>query len=521
MKNLKYGLGLVLMGLAGHAFAQNETDALRYSRIQFGGPARTLGIAGANVALGADLGNLSSNPAGLGLFRKSEFSFTPGLGLGQAETQAPGADTRLTANRNSFHVGSFGAVFTNRLTDDDISSDWRGSSFGIGFTRLNDFNAQYRYTNTVSENRSFFERLRNPEFVDGSLIGAYDDIDAQYKDGEYVSLDGLAYGGLLTGFYDKKKRADPRVPEDSLGTIRRVGPITQNETVLTTGGQNQFDFAFGASYKDRLYVGASVGLVTSSYNETRTFQETEANDPNNTTPFLSLSRRDQVETRGTGLNLKVGAIYRLNDAVRLGGSVQTPTFMRLTDNYSTSLDTRFSALPQPGTALSASVKSLPGEYTYSLTTPFRASGGAAVTIGKHGFLTGDVEYLNYSQARLGGDAETNNTYAFDRENNSVKALYHSAVNVRFGGEARLDVFRVRAGYARYGDPFKTNEFDRTQQYFTGGLGLRQGNFFLDAAAVYALDKRYSQSYSLPNAAAPVIRIDGNRYTTSVTIGSTF
>jgi len=518
MKNVKYWFGLALMGFASHAFAQNETDALRYSRLQFGGSARTLGIGGANVALGADLGNLSSNPAGLGMFRKSELSFTPGLGLGQAEAQALGDGSAITDTRNSFHIGSFGAVFTRRLADDDNSSDWRGGSFGIGFTRLNDFNSQYRYATTVSEDRSLFERLRHPSQVNGSLDGAYDDIDSQYQNDEYTSLDGLAYAAYLTAFYGKKKNPT----QDSLGTIRRTGPISQTETVLTTGSQNQFDFAYGASYRDRLYIGGSLGIVTTHYNETRTFQETEANDPNNTTAFLSLRRRDEVQTRGTGFNLKVGAIYRANDFVRLGASIQTPTFTRLTDTYSTSLDTKFSSSPQTGvTATSASVKSLPGEYSYSLTTPFRASGGAAVTIGKHGFVTGDVEYVNYSQAHLGSDTESGNDYTFDAENSNVKSLYHSAVNLRVGGEARLDVFRIRAGYARYGDPYKTSDFDRMQQYFTAGLGLRQRNFFLDVAGVYALEKKYSQSYSLANNTAPIISVDGNRYTTSITIGTTF
>ncbi|GAA4016972.1 hemin receptor [Hymenobacter fastidiosus] len=515
MKNVKYWLGLALTGWASHAFAQNETDALRYSRIQFGGPARTLGIAGANVALGADLGNLSSNPAGLGLFRKSEFSFTPGLGLGQFDSRPLSSDNTLTDNSNSFHIGSLGAVFTGRLADEDNSSDWRAANFGVGLTRINDFNVRYHYNNTVDNNRSLLARLGNPSIIDNSLEATYTDIDEQYDNEDYYSLDGLAYGAGLTGYYEDQRG------NDSLGAVRRIGPILQNEVVLSTGSQTQFDLAFGTSYRDKLYLGAALGIVSTRYNETRTFQEREANDPTNATAFTSLTRRDQVETRGSGVNLRVGAIYRLHDAVRLGATIQTPTFMRLTDNYSTSFDTQFSRAPRTNFGTSGSVRSLPSDYTYSLTTPFRASGGAAVTIGKYGFLTGDVEYVNYSQARLGGDKETNNNDTFDAENNASKTLYGSAVNLRFGGEARLDIFRLRAGYARYGDPYKANEFDRTRQFFTAGVGLRQGKFFLDAASVYALEKRYDQSYSLADQAAPVINVNGNRYTTSVTIGTTF
>ena len=104
----RYTLGLALLGLASPLFAQNQDDALRYSRLQFGGPARTLGIAGANVALGADLGNLSSNPAGLGLFQRSEISISPGLGLGNADARAANVEgaASLRDSRSSLHLGS-------------------------------------------------------------------------------------------------------------------------------------------------------------------------------------------------------------------------------------------------------------------------------------------------------------------------------------------------------------------------------------------------------------------------------
>ena len=91
MKKRILWLSLALAaGPAGHAFAQGASDALRYSQLQFGGPARTQGIGGANVALGADFGNLTSNPAGLGMYQKSELHITPGIGLGQGDARIDG-----------------------------------------------------------------------------------------------------------------------------------------------------------------------------------------------------------------------------------------------------------------------------------------------------------------------------------------------------------------------------------------------------------------------------------------------
>ena len=167
----------------------------------------------------------------------------------------------------------------------------------------------------------------------------------------------------------------------------------------------------------------------------------------------------------------------------------------------------------------------PGEFNYTLTSPFRASGGAAVVIGKYGFLSGDVEYVNYGQARLGNDNSSDvstSDYDFSLDNSDIRSLYQSAVNLRAGGELRFDIFRVRAGFARYGDPYKDSSRDRTQNYYTGGVGIRQKNFYLDLAGVYGTTKRYYNPYTLPNPAdTPEVVVDANRFTTTVTAGFLF
>jgi hypothetical protein len=201
--------------------------------------------------------------------------------------------------------------------------------------------------------------------------------------------------------------------------------------------------------------------------------------------------------------------------------------MRLTESYRSSLQTSFN---RPITVdgqqySSASDESDLGDFDYTLTSPFRASGGATVLVGKYGFLSGDVEYVDYSQARLSNDNTTEdtngNTYDFGPHNDAIQDLYRSTVNLRVGGEARYDAFRFRLGYARYGDPYQTNDFDRTRQYVTGGLGLRQNNFFVDLAGVYNTDKRFYRPYEVSNGRGPVISVDGSRFTTSVTAGIIF
>ena len=44
---------------------------------------------------------------------------------------------------------------------------------------------------------------------------------------------------------------------------------------------------------------------------------------------------------GSGINARIGAIYRFNDAVRFGASIQTPTLMALSESYNSSLSASF------------------------------------------------------------------------------------------------------------------------------------------------------------------------------------
>ncbi|WP_035566576.1 OmpP1/FadL family transporter [Hymenobacter sp. IS2118] len=521
MKKRTIWLSLALVaGQAGHAFAQGPIDALRYSRLQFGGPARTLGIAGANVALGADFGNLTSNPAGLGMYQKSEVHFTPGIGFGQSNSRIDGGTSAgQDATKNSFHIASGGLVFTVRRPDDDQTTNWRAGSLALGFTRLADFNTATSYQGTINNNQSFLTRLQPQAGAQGQ--GLFDDLDNQFNLNEYGTNLGLAYGAYLADIRTGRNGLDSAVVLRQQGSV-----LNQGETVVNSGSVSQFDFGYGASYRDRLYIGGAIGIVSSKYTEVRVLTESD-DDPN--TYFNSLRSRSELTTRGTGINARIGLIYRAADAVRLGASIQTPTYTSLTDTYNENLTSDFSSqgadrVPSDLPVGETTVNFPANDYAYTLTSPFRANGGVAITLGKYGFVTGDVEYLNYGQSRLRNDLEDANgdDYSFTAENSDIRARYQSAVNVRVGAEARVDIFRARLGFARYGDPYKENAgIDRAQNFYTGGLGIRQGNFFLDFVAVYTTFNQAYTPYSLGNNLQPYIKANNNRFTTSVTAGLTF
>jgi hypothetical protein len=528
MKHAFMGLATLLGGFLG--FSQSAQaqgtyidDALLYSRLGPSGTARALGIGGATSALGADFSNLTTNPAGLGFYTKSELTFTPGLGFGSADATpissaaSPGSLLSQSQNANSFHVANFGIVFANRHPDSD-DRPWKGGSFALGFTRQADFNQAYRYQNVTDDNHSLFQYLREPggfgDYTSSGYQQAVQGIRQQDINNQYTNLDGLAYGNFLTSFVRVRRPGGP--VGDSIyrtSTPFRSGPITQNEQITSKGSQSQFDFGYGGNLNDRFYIGGGVGIVSLNRTRTSTFSESS------TSPTAGFGEdfnfQEYVKTTGTGVNARLGVIYRPVDVVRVGASIQTPTYIRLNDEYSTTLT---SAYADPN--LSNVLSTTPGTLDYSITTPFRANGGLVVLLNKYGFLSGDIEYVGYSQARYGSNNNDVNA-DLDYANDQISTGYRNTVNLRLGAEGRFDIFRVRAGYARYGNPYTYDTPDRAQNYFTGGLGIRSKGFFVDLSGVYLAYKEEYSPYGLANAPAPNIAIDQRRFTASLTGGLTF
>ncbi|MBX0292543.1 outer membrane protein transport protein [Hymenobacter sp. HSC-4F20] len=499
MKNLKYYLAAAFLSPASYGFAQTAADALRFSQTSPAGTARSLGIGGATSAVGADFGGLVTNPAGLGLFQRSEISFSPGLGISNTTSQAFGTST--TDSRNNLQVSSLGVVFSARRPDSD-QADWRGGTFALGVNRLSNFNQNFRYSATPRLEQDILQRL---------------------SEGQGNILDDLAYEAYLT----ERDAQGTYIPAD----YENTGQLTQRETIQRSGGQTQFDFGYANNYRDKIYIGGAIGIVSTRYDVVSTLTATDPAAPsgNPGTAFGSLTLRENTQTRGTGVNARLGVIYRPVDVLRLGASIQSPTYSQVVETYSASLNTTYdSPITVDGSTLSSGDANYPAEdLAYTITSPFRATGGVAVVVGKNGFFSADAEYVNYGQARLGYDDSNSTAVSPDDlgpANDNIRQQYQSTVNLRAGGELRLDIFRVRAGYARYGSPYKVSSSTstNTRNFYTAGLGLRQNNFFLDVAGVYSSGQQVYTPYELASPQnTPRVSVDDNRFTTTITAGFQF
>lgn len=139
-------------------------------------------------------------------------------------------------------------------------------------------------------------------------------------------------------------------------------------------------------------------------------------------------------------------------------------------------------------------------------------------ISNHGFLTADVEFVNYSKARYKAEVSGED---FNFENDAIKAEYQSVVNYKVGGEFRHDIYRVRAGYNYMPDPLAVNdEVDRAIKTFTAGAGVRMQSFFVDLAAMFSNFENRRAPYFV-DGADPVASQTFKTTTLLLTFGFTF
>lgn len=482
---LKKGIGvLALMSLLSWAQAQTQADALRYSQISPIGTARYSAVGGAFGALGSDFTTLSTNPAGIAINRKSEFSFTPSVVGTSAIAQFNG--TESNEGKLNFNFSNIGFIAT-KVNNKETTHGWLSFNFGIGYTRTNSFHSRYLVEGT--NNSSSLADI----FVSQANGIHYEDLAS-----EYPFAADLAWQTYLIDTV-------PGTVDQYFSVIGEYGQL-QRLQKTTRGSMGEIDLSFGANYSNRLYLGATIGFPNIRYDESSIYTEKDQTD--SISNFTSFDYEQNLSTRGSGYNFKIGLIYRATDWLRLGGAVHTPTFFQLTDTWDTDMTTTAYA-----TTFGAS--SPDGAFDYELLTPFRAIGSAAVLFGKYGFISADYEHVDYSQARF--SAITGNGI-FSDENAGIRNNFKSVGNLRVGTEWRYQVLSFRAGGQFLGDPLKSG-VSFNNPIYSFGLGFRDTGFSIDmtymlrqtSEDVYLYDPTFVNAASVDNSESTVLVTFGFRY----------
>jgi hypothetical protein len=467
-------------------FAQNENDALRYSLINYSGTARFTGMSGAYGAVGADFSSLSQNPAGIGLYRKSEFSITPLLSSNNTQSKYLGNSN--TDFRTTLYLANVGYVMSVKLNENN-GSHLKQIQFGFGMNRMVMFN-----------NRSIIDGLNN----NNSLMLQYrDDADASGIDRS--NLDnfgaGLAYDVKLL-YADTNNVWQVDLP---------YGPMQQYKTVETRGGISETVLSAGTNFDDKLFLGMTFGFPHINYQEESTYTES---DKDNLSPFLkSFQRTEYVNTKSSGFNFKFGFIYKPVEYIRIGGAFHTPTsYSNTTDTYGASMTADFDLPPLSNSNTTHFDASSPeGTYDYKITTPMRALGSLAVILGQYGLISADYEYVDYTTARLRA-----NDYSFQSENNTIRSNFAAANNFRIGTEWKAGIYAFRGGYSMYGSPYKGESMSGlgSRTGYSFGFGIHEKAYFVDFSYNHtdSKDNYYIYGY------APESKNDYNSNSFSFTLG---
>lgn len=481
MKRLFLCMSVLAAGT--NAIAQSDIDALRYSQQMPSGSARFTGMAGSFGALGGDISSLSQNPAGVAVYRKNEFSFTPAFYRMNTSSTYNGLNSTDTKNNFNFSEVGLAAAFVNQRND-SMNSGWVSTNLALGYNRLNSFHSRtdiFGYSNgslftdavAASVNGTSPENLDqfgSRMFFDFYLIDTVPGQQSQYR------------GGLPAGY-----------------------SYMQHRNSETAGALAETVISFGGNYANKLYIGATVGLPKIRYTEDAYYEEIDHTD--SITPFANYRYYSYLKTNGNGFNFKIGAIYRITDWLRLGGAVHTPSFFRMTDTY----DNRLVMNYDNGETFEE--ESPAGSFKYKLTTPMRAIGSIGVVIKKRALVNFDYEFVDYPSAVLRSSPN-----AFHEINPAIKEKYQSAGNLRAGTEIRFDPVLFRLGYALYGSPYKpgVNDAHTGISSYSGGIGFRESNYFIDLAYVLT---RYSENYYLydPSTTSPA-RNDYNSSNFVITLG---
>lgn len=474
---------LLLSIATSSLWAQSSDDALRYSRSDFGGTARSMGMAGAFSTVGADFSCASTNPAGLGLYRKSEFSITPSLLFNNTETTY--LDSTLNDSRSSFNLQHFNFVSARSIRDDQKEKrDWYSSSFSVGYNRLANFNRQQSFAGFNTENSITDYYAALAEGTPEGEIHAAMPFDA-----------GLAYWTYLI---------NPDATGSSYTAIAPGGKVLQEQYQLEKGGMDEGAVAIAGNYKDKLYLGATLGIPIIKYTKEKTYSEIDASDIID--GFEALEQTDVVKAKGIGLNGKLGAIYRPIEPLRVGFGVHTPSLLFMNEEYSSYMKGITDVVAEDNAS---------GSFEYRIITPWNINAGASYIFGKSGIISLDYTWTDYSQMEF--DTDGNDQFRIQM-NNAIRLKYKPVSTLRVGGEYAYKIFRVRAGYSISGSPYNEAALSNfKRQSITGGVGIRDENIFADVAFVH---NTYKDQYS-PYGTAPTASLSGSADNVVFTLGFKF
>ncbi len=498
---------VALLLFSNSLLAQNEFDLLRFSRTTPLGTARSQGMAGAFGAVGADFSSTTINPAGLGLYRRNEANLSMAVNADLSSSKYLG--TTNDDSRTSFHLPSFGIVLSKVYSDmgEDRTKGLVSLNFATGLNRVGSYQ-QNVYYNGINNNSSILDYfVEGANGTDKSLFAnrEYANSPAAQAWATYLIDTAPGFNNLYTS----------RLSDTSNYNLKQTNQIT------TRGSVYEYNISAGANISNMIYFGASLVFTNINYEYLSTFEETAPTGGIN--GYTGSKFQTNISSAGTGVSGRFGLIIKPVDFLRIGISAQTPSRINMRDDYKFTTTGNFTTTSIVTTPLATDF------IEYQIITPARYTGSAAIVFNKVGMISADIEMVDYKTAQLKSD-----NFDFSKPNQNAKSTLTQAYNIRLGGEYKIetpesniaDAFRVRAGYALFGSPYKTSAFNVSEsklqrQMVTGGIGMIFDRIFVDLAVSSMFGTDYTQPYVLTGKTSPTAENSFVNYNFALTGGVRF
>ena len=460
----RYSIFIMVM-LCAIGSAQNINDVVRYSTENLQGTARFQGLSGAFGALGGDLSAININPAGAAIFNNSLFTIS-GSNYNN-DNDVTYFNTTNNTDFTSWELNQIGAVFVFKSSSDD--AEWKKITLGLNYDVVENYDNEFFASGRTNQGiDNYFLNFSSgtplgPLFLqDGEFIEqAYLDIGA-----ELGFADQQTFLGYFGGVIDPVDIND----NDNRTYVSNASYTTVNQDFLqsTSGFNSKFNLNLASQYKDHLYIGASLNFHTVVYDRLTRLSESGF-DADSEIQFIDFD--NLLHTEGNGFSFSVGAIAKLNNSVRIGGSYQSPTWYRLRDDTSQRINSNLA--DDDISFIDFTVVNLFEAYT--IKTPGKVTGSLALIFGKQGLLSFDYGYQDFTEAQLRPTGDP----SFATVNDAISTTLGEASTFRVGGEYKIDNVTLRGGYRFEESPYADGQTIGDLSGYSAGLGFNFGGSRLD------------------------------------------
>lgn len=530
--------------------AQDTYESARLLGSDLNGTARYVGMGGAMEALGADISVTGTNPAGIGLFRHSTISASMGV------VSQQGVSTFDGLSKTNVSIDQLGFVWSMQTGDDSYFN------FAVNYHKTRNFDRILTAANRL--NGSSLNKLSYMKnSLSSATLGGYDlawledngkAIDIQGYENTTSDYTALTYSQMdyLNANY---------VLLDDKGTA----DISDDEFFYSDGSDysfdrahrgwiNAFDFTLSGNIDNSLFLGLTVGFHDVNYHGYSHYTERLVDKYGNYSDDIHYY--DDRKIKGTGLDVKVGAIFRpIEDSpFRFGAYIITPTWYDLKTTNSTEVA---GYVPNGGSYGGR----LDESYRFKLYTPWKFGLTVGHTISNYLALGATYEYSDNSAADIRTFDEYRDSYGNEQTssdramNNHVEKTLRGVSTLKVGAELKPDPkFAVRLGYNLVSPMYKkegmrdmqidsegvanASTYDYTNwqatHRITCGMGYKWNEWSIDLAYQYGITKGeffpFQRSVQYKDAANNLVienqyssptAVDFKRHQVLMTVGYTF